>query len=101
MNVKYSKEFEKSVRALSGKVLESVRNCIAEVKAAQNIYEISDCVKMQDYKNIYRIRIGSLRAFFVFHIEITDNTVFFKYLVPRVQAYAKRAKEKLKKADQD
>ena len=87
MTVKYSKAFEKAVRSLSGKVLASVVSVIREVKGAGSIYEISNCKKLQGYRNVYRIRIGNLRAFFVFHVEIVDDCVFFKYLVPRGQAY--------------
>ena len=47
MNVEYSKDFEKSVKKLVG------------------------------YRNVYRIRIGDYRAFFTFHIEIVNDTVFF------------------------
>ena len=35
MRTKYSKEFEKSVRKLSGKTLNSVRNTILEVKGGR------------------------------------------------------------------
>ena len=37
MNVEYSKDFEKSVKKLSGKMLDSIRRVIAEVKNAENI----------------------------------------------------------------
>ncbi len=86
MKTKYSKEFEKSVRKLSGKTLNSVRNTILEVKNASSLDEISDCKKLVGFDNVYRIRIGNLRAFFIFHIEIIDDYVFFKYLVPRGEA---------------
>ena len=47
MNVEYSKDFEKSVKKLSGKMLGSIRKVITEVKNAENIKEITDfhCVK--------------------------------------------------------
>lgn len=99
MKTKYSKEFEKSVRRLSGKTLNSVRNTILEVKNASGLDEITDCKKLVGFDNVYRIRIGSLRAFFVFHVEIIDDCVFFKYLVPRGEAYGKKNTELLKKAD--
>ena len=35
MNVEYSKDFEKSVKKLSGKMLDSIRRVIAEVKNAK------------------------------------------------------------------
>ena len=81
MKVDYSKSFEKSVRKLSGKMLESVKRVIQEVKAADNIQQITDCKHLVGYKHVYRIRIGDYRAFFTCHLEIVDNVVFFQYLV--------------------
>ena len=66
MNVEYSKDFEKSVKKLSGKMLGSIRKVITEVKNAENIKEIIDCKKLVGYRNLYRIRIGDYRAFFTF-----------------------------------
>lgn len=99
MKTKYSKDFEKSVRKLSGKTLNSVRNVLLEVKNARNLNEITDCKKLIGFDNVYRIRIGNLRAFFLFHVEIIDDCVFFKYLVPRGEAYGKKNTELLRKAD--
>ena len=76
MNVEYSKDFEKSVKKLSGKMLDSIRRVITEVKNAENIKEITDCKKLVGYRNIYRIRLGDYRAFFTFHVEIVNGTVF-------------------------
>ena len=42
MKVDYSKSFEKSVRKLSGKMLESVKRVIQEDKAADNIQQITE-----------------------------------------------------------
>ena len=99
MKIKYSKDFEKSVRKLSGKTLNSVKNTILEVKNATGLDEITDCKKLVGYDNVYRIRIGSLRAFLIFHIQILDDYLFFKYLVPRGEAYDKKYKEKLREDD--
>ena len=99
MRTKYSKDFEKSVRKLSGKTLNSVRNMILEVKNASCLDAITDCKKLVGYDNVYRIRIGSLRAFLIFHIQIIDDCVFFKYLVPRGEAYDRKYEEKLRKDD--
>ena len=99
MNVEYSKDFEKSVKKLSGKMLGSIRKVITEVKNAENIKEITDCKKLVGYRNVYRIRIGDYRAFFTFHIEIVNDTVFFQYLVSRGEAYAKMMDESLKRID--
>lgn len=99
MRVDYSKNFEKSVRKLSGKMLESVRRVIKEVKEADNIKQVTDCKPLVGYKNVYRIRIGDYRAFFTFHIEIIDDVVFFEYLVRRGEAYGKKMEESLRQVD--
>ena len=99
MNVEYSKDFEKSVKKLSSKMLDSIRRVIAEVKNAESIKEITDCKKLIGYRNVYRIRIGDYRAFFTFHVEIVNDTVFFRYLVSRGEAYDKKMDESLKRID--
>ena len=99
MNVEYSKDFEKSVKKLSGKMLDSIRRVIAEVKNAESIKEITDCKKLVGYRNVYRIRIGDYRAFFTFHVEIVNDTVCFRYLVSRGEAYDKKMDESLKRID--
>ena len=77
MKVEYSKVFIKAVNKLSGKQRDSVRDAIAEVKKAQGLEEITDCIRMVGYHTIYRIRIGGYRAFFTFHVEIVDDVVKF------------------------
>ena len=99
MNVEYSKDFEKSVKKLSGKMLDSIRRVIGEVKNAENIKEITDCKKLVGYRNVYRIRIGDYRAFFTFHIEIVNDTIYFRYLVSRGEAYTKKMDESLKRIE--
>lgn len=95
MRVEFSKEFEKSVRKLSGKMLESVREAVQD----ENIEELTDCKKLVDYDFIYRLRIGSYRAFFSFHVQIVDDCVMFLYLVPRGQAYDKKMEKNLQRND--
>ena len=99
MIVDYSKVFERTVRKLSGKRLESVRDTIRQVKQAQKLTDITNCIKMVDHDYIYRIRIGNYRAFFNFHVEIKDGIVRFLYLIPRGQAYDKSAQKNLKRSD--
>ncbi len=99
MKVRYSKYFEKAVRKLSGKRLDSVRDMIAEVKAAQDIKEVADCKKLIGYEFVYRIRVGNYRAFFNLHVEVMDGMVTFLYLVPRGQAYAKKVMSNLRRND--
>ena len=97
MNVKYSRSFQKSVNKLSGKMLTSVMNTIIEVKNARKIGDITDCIKITGYDNVYRIRIGIYRAFFTLHIYVEGDFVFFEYLTPRGQAYDKNIQSRLKK----
>ena len=99
MKVEYSKVFIKAVNKLSGKQRDSVRDAIAEVKKAQGLEEITDCIRMVGYHTIYRIRIGGYRAFFTFHVEIVDDVVKFQYLLSRGQAYTKKIEKELKRLD--
>ena len=100
MKVDYSKDFEKSLKKISGKMLESVCRVIKEVKAADDIKDITDCKKLIGYRNIYRIRIGDYRAIFSFHVEIINDTVKFNYLVSRGEAYGKKIKTQLNRIDE-
>lgn len=100
MKVEYSKDFVKSVKKLSGKILLSVKDAIQEVIDADSIDEITDCKKLVDYDFIYRIRIGSYRAFFVFHVQIKDDIVKFEYFISRGEAYNKKNKESLRTKDE-
>lgn len=70
-----------------------------EVINAQNIEELTDCKKLVDFEFIYRLRIGSYRAFFSYHVQIVDDCVMFLYLVPRGQAYDKKMEKNLQRKD--
>jgi len=97
MNIKISKEFEKSARKLSGKYKESLKNVILEIRAAKSVVDIGNCRKLVGYNSIYRIRLGDYRMFFL--LEIVEQTVFLKYLVSRGEAYSKEYQERLKFSD--
>ncbi|MCL2597667.1 MAG: hypothetical protein FWD66_08450 [Paludibacter sp.] len=97
MNIKISKEFEKSARKLSGKYKESLKDVILEIRAAQSVGDIGNCKKLIGYNSIYRIRMGDYRVFFL--LEIVELTVFLKYLVSRGEAYSKEYQGKLKLND--
>ena len=49
MNVDFSKDFEKSVRKLSGKILLSVKEVIQEVIDAKDLDDITDCIRLTGY----------------------------------------------------
>ena len=99
MKIDYSKTFEKTVYRLSGKIRNSVAEALQKVKEAETIDEITDCKKLSSYKFVYRMRIGNLRAFFVFHIDIENDTVVFEYIFNRGEAYKKENEDKLRRKD--
>ena len=93
MNVKFSKEFEKSAKKLSGKYKESLKNVIVEIQTAQSVGDIGNCKKLIGYNSVYRIRVGNYRLFFL--LDIIGQTAFLKYLVSRGEAYSKEYQERL------
>lgn len=99
MKVKFSKEFTKAFERLSGKIRKSAVAAINEVYDASSIEDISDCKKIETLSNVYRIRIGDRRAFFVLHVEIDGDLVRFEYLFSRGEAYDKKNMEKLRNRD--
>lgn len=99
MRVAYSKEFNKAVRKLSGKILQSLIETLDQVKAAQTIEELTDGKKIESLNNVYRLRIGDRRAFFVLHIELDGDIVKFKYLLNRGEAYNRQNMENLRRRD--
>jgi len=98
MNIKISREFEKSAKKMSGKYKESLKNVILEIRVAQSIADIRNCKKLIGYNSVYRIRLGDYRMFIL--LEIAEQTVFLKYLVSRGEAYSKEYQERLKRDDQ-
>ena len=99
MKVDFSKDFNKAIRKLSGKILQSVIATIDEVKMAPSIEYISNCKKIESLNSVYRIRIGDKRAFFVLHIQIEGDLVMFEYLISRGEAYDKKNMLKLRNKD--
>ena len=99
MKVEYSKAFIKASKKLSGKTLDNLRRTIIEVKAAKELSEISNCKKLTNFTNTFRIRIGDYRAFFTCHIQVVNGVVKFEFLVSRGQAYSKEMTQKLRSKD--
>jgi len=64
MNFENNLKFVKAVKKLSGKMLDSVKETILEIRKAENIGQLKNCEKLVGYKNIYRLRIDDFRAFF-------------------------------------
>ncbi|MCH5247537.1 MAG: hypothetical protein J1E99_05195 [Muribaculaceae bacterium] len=99
MKVRFSREFAKAFSKLSGKMLESARRAVNEVIDATSLDDITDCKKLVGMNNVYRIRIGNKRAFFVLHVFIDDEFIVFEYLVNRGEAYTAEMNKKLRKKD--
>ena len=99
MKVDFSKDFTKALDKLSGKIHNSIVEAINDVIDAQTIEEISNCRKIETLNSVYRIKIGSKRAFFVLHIQIDGDLAKFEYLVSRGEAYDKKNMERLRKRD--
>lgn len=99
MKVDFSKEFTKALDKLSGKIHHSIVEAINNVIDANSLEEISNCRKIESLNSVYRIKIGSKRAFFVLHIQIDGDLVKFEYLVSRGESYEKKNMERLRKRD--
>ncbi|NEW83941.1 MAG: hypothetical protein GZ094_16455 [Mariniphaga sp.] len=97
MNLLYSKSFIKAALKLSGKYKNTLQEKIKEVKVAESIEELTDCKKLTNFSNAYRIRIGDYRAFFI--LTVVNNTVNFEYLVNRGDAYNKEYIKNLRRKD--
>ena len=77
-------------------MLDSVRQAVQEVINAGNIEELTDCKKLVDYEFIYRLRIGSYRAFFSYHVQIVDTASCFSIWCPEVRRTTRRWKRTCK-----
>lgn len=99
MKVDFSKDFIKSLDKLSGKIHKSIVEAINNVIDANSLDGISNCRKIEGLNSVYRIKIGSHRAFFVLHVLIDGDLVKFEYLVSRGEAYDKKNMARLKKRD--
>lgn len=97
MNLLYSKSFIKAASKLTGKYKNSLKEKIKEIQVAASVEELTDCKKLTNFSNAYRIRIGDYRAFFI--LTIKDNTVNFEYLVNRGDAYNKEYTKNLRKKE--
>lgn len=97
MRVEFTKDFEKSVSKLSGKMKDSLVMVIQEVAAAKTIDEIKNCKPIVNAPSIYRIRIGDKRAFFHYGIIVEEGMVTFIRLLSRGQAYNKENEKYLKR----
>lgn len=93
MNINYSKRFIKQAKKLDGTTKKILANAILEAREAQTVQELTNCIKMSGYKNVYRIRVSDHRAIFI-HEE--ENSIFFEYIASRGGIYSKKYKALIK-----
>ena len=75
MEVFYESSFAKD--------LKRVRDVLEQVKAAQELGEISNLKKLQGYESYFRIRLGDYRI----GIEVEKQTVIFVRILHRKDIY--------------
>jgi mRNA-degrading endonuclease RelE of RelBE toxin-antitoxin system len=95
MNVEYSKQFVKAAYKLSGKYKASLQRIVSEVKLANNIADLTDCIRMVGFKNSYRIIMGDYRLVLI--LRSVDDIAIFELLLSRGEVYKKEQKKSLKK----
>jgi len=87
MKVEYSRQFVKAAYQLSGKYKVSLQRIISEVKLADNLSDVADCIKMAGFKQLYRIKMGDYRLVII--LKIIENVTIFELLLSRGEIYKK------------
>ena len=84
MKLLIDKSFEKDVHKITEKkILNSIADCIDDIKLKSKLSEITNCKKLTGSKNCYRIRIGDYRLGFVFE----NNTIELVRFLHRSKMY--------------
>jgi len=99
MNVEYSKQFVKAAYKLTGKYKQSLQKIISEVQLANDVTDITNCIKMVGFQNSYRIKMGDYRLIFIF--KIVDQVVIFELLLSRGEVYRKEHEMNLRKKENE
>jgi len=95
MNIEYSKQFVRSAQKLNGKYRESLRKVIENLKSAETIRQVRNCIKLAGIDDHYRIRKGNYRIIVVFRI--VDQTAIMQLLLSRGDVYKKGVEMGLKR----
>ena len=95
MKVEYSKQFVKAAYQLTGKYKISLQRIIAEVMQANNVADLTNCIKMVGFRNSYRIKMGDYRLIFIF--KVVDHVTIFELLLSRGEIYRKEHEINLRK----
>ncbi len=87
MRIEVDKRFVKDFDVLPKYAQKAVTRIIDEIEEASTLFDVSHCVKLQGYKDLYRIRTGDYRV--VLSLLICGNTVTLLRVLPRGQVYKK------------
>ncbi len=99
MKVEYSKQFVKAAYKLSGKYKLSLQRIIVEVMQANDVADLTNCIKMVGFQNSYRIKMGDYRLIYIF--KVVDQVVLFELLLSRGEIYRKEHEMNLRKKEKD
>lgn len=99
MNVEYSKQFVKAAYKLTGKYKISLQRIIAEVMQANDVSDLTDCIKMVGFQHSYRIKMGDYRLILVF--KVVDHIAIFELLLSRGEVYRKDHEMNLRKKEKE
>lgn len=86
MKLRIDKSFEKDTDEITDKkLLESIADCIKEVRSISKLSDIKNCRKLKGSKIAFRIKIDKYRIGF----EFKKQTVEFIRCLPRDKIYTK------------
>ncbi len=84
MEIIYEKDFEKDLLKIRNKkVLELIKNKIAEIKNSNSLSDVKNIKKLVGYKTFYRIRILEYRI----GVEVIENKLIFACIFHRKDIY--------------
>lgn len=99
MNVEYSKQFVKAAYKLTGKYKMTLQRIVADVIRAEDVKDLTKCLKMVGFQNAYRIKMGDFRLIFIF--SVVDQVVIFELLLSRGEVYRKEHEMNLRKKEKE
>ena len=86
MDVLFEASFARDLKRVKDKqLLQRVQSVIEEIKAASELSQVRNLIKMQGYDTLYRIRLGDYRI----GIEVMAEAVIFVRFLHRKDIYRK------------
>lgn len=97
MKTDYSKQFVKAAQKLTGKYKSSLQRIVLEIKKAEDLSEVKNCIKLVGFEHSYRIRFGEHRI--ILRKNNNENVIVFELLLSRGDIYKKANELNLRKKD--